>query len=155
MPPPSRPIPLRGQAVQRVKTHEGHGAMTTSTRRLVLPLVSFMFGVIGLGLAAFFVFAPDKPAATSGVGGPFRLVDQNGAEVTEKALLGKPSLVFFGFTNCPDVCPTTLYELTQLYAALGPRADQLRSFFVTVDPERDTAAQLKTYLASFDPHIVA
>ena len=129
--------------------------MTTSARRLVLPLVSFIFGVIGLGLAAYFVFSPDRPSATTGVGGPFQLVDQNGAAVTEKALLGKPSLIFFGFTHCPDVCPTALYELTQLYTALGPDADRLNSFFITVDPERDSPAQLKTYLSSFDPHIVA
>jgi protein SCO1/2 len=89
------------------------------------------------------------------VGGPFSLVDQNGAAVTEKALVGKPSIVFFGFTNCPDVCPTTLYEMTQVYAALGDRADRLNSFFVTVDPERDTPEQLKKYLSSFDPHIMA
>jgi protein SCO1 len=88
------------------------------------------------------------------VGGPFSLTDQTGAKVTEKALAGKPSLVFFGFTHCPDVCPTTLYALTQLYTELGQDADKLGSFFITVDPERDTPEQLKLYLASFDPHIV-
>ena len=65
-----------------------------------------------------------SPAA---VGGPFELVDQNGRTVTEKDLEGAPSLVFFGFTHCPDVCPTALYEITPVYDALGPKADRLKS----------------------------
>jgi protein SCO1/2 len=129
--------------------------MDERTRRLALPFLSFLFGVIGLGVAAFFVLGPERPgAASSLVGGPFSLTDQTGATVTDKALVGKPSLVFFGFTHCPDVCPTTLYELTQLYTALGKDADKLGAYFITVDPERDTPDQLKLYLSSFDPHIV-
>jgi protein SCO1/2 len=128
--------------------------MDERTRRLALPFLSFLFGVIGLGLAAFFVLGPERPGAASAVGGPFTLTDQTGATVTEKALAGKPSLVFFGYTHCPDVCPTTLYEITQLYTELGKDADKLGAYFVTVDPERDTPEQLKLYLASFDPHIV-
>ncbi len=129
--------------------------MDERTRRLALPFLSFLFGVIGLGVAAFFVLGPERPgAASAAVGGPFSLVDQTGATVTEKALVGKPSLVFFGFTHCPDVCPTTLYELTQLYTELGKDADKLGAYFITVDPERDTPEQLKLYLSSFDPHIV-
>jgi protein SCO1 len=127
--------------------------MNERTRRAVLPLLSFLFGVVGLGIAAFVVFSPEKPAAAA-VGGPFTLLDQNGKTVTEKALQGRPSLVFFGFTHCPDVCPTTLYQMTQVYTELGGDADKVGSFFVTVDPERDTPEQLKTYLSSFDPHIV-
>jgi protein SCO1 len=127
--------------------------MNERTRRAVLPLLSFLFGVVGLGIAAFVVFGPEKPAAAA-VGGPFTLLDQNGKTVTEKALQGRPSLVFFGFTHCPDVCPTTLYQMTQVYTELGGDADKVGSFFVTVDPERDTPEQLKTYLSSFDPHIV-
>jgi protein SCO1/2 len=128
--------------------------MNERTRRAALPLLGFLLGVIGLGLAAFVVFGPERSAVGATVGGPFTLVDQNGAAVTEKVLAGKPSLIFFGFTHCPDVCPTTLYEMTQLYAALGADADKVQSFFITVDPERDTPQQLKAYLASFDPHIV-
>lgn len=127
--------------------------MNERTRRAALPLLSFLFGVIGLGIAAYVVFGPEKPAA-AGVGGPFALVDQNGGPVTEAALAGRPSLVFFGFTHCPDVCPTTLYQMTQVYTELGADAGKVGSFFVTVDPERDTPEQLKSYLASFDPHIV-
>ncbi len=93
-----------------------------------------------------------RPAALT-VGGPFRLVDQTGATVTEKALEGAPSLVFFGFTHCPDVCPTALQEITTIYDALGAKGDRLKSFFITVDPERDTPETLKLYLSSFDGRI--
>lgn len=128
--------------------------MSERTRRLALPLLSFLFGVVGLGLAAFIVFSPEQRASSATVGGPFSLVDQEGRTVTEKALAGKPSLVFFGFTHCPDVCPTTLYQMTQIYTALGADAGKVGAYFVTVDPERDTPKQLKEYLSSFDPHIV-
>lgn len=128
--------------------------MNERTRRLALPLLSFLFGVVGLGLAAFIVFSPEQRVASATVGGPFSLVDQEGRPVTEKVLAGKPSLVFFGFTHCPDVCPTTLYQLTQIYTALGADAGKVGAYFVTVDPERDTPKQLKEYLSSFDPHIV-
>ncbi len=87
------------------------------------------------------------------VGGPFSLVDQNGQRVTEKDLAGRPTLLFFGFTHCPDVCPTTLYEITAWMQALGPAADRLNVAFVTVDPERDTPAVLADYAKAFDPRI--
>jgi protein SCO1/2 len=82
------------------------------------------------------------------VGGPFRLVDQNGRTVTEKALEGKWTAVFFGFTYCPDVCPTTLQALGEAQDRLGPKAKDFQVVFISVDPERDTPAQLKAYLSS-------
>lgn len=88
------------------------------------------------------------------VGGPFSLVDHRGRQVTEKDFLGKPSLVFFGFTHCPDVCPTTLFDLTKRMKALGTEADKLNVLFITGDPERDTPEQMALYLQSFDPRIV-
>jgi protein SCO1/2 len=90
---------------------------------------------------------------SAGIGGPFSLIDQRGKPVTEKDYLGKPMLVFFGFTFCPDVCPTTLMEMTERLKELGPRADQLNVLFITVDPSRDTPEQLALYLSSFDPRI--
>jgi protein SCO1/2 len=87
------------------------------------------------------------------IGGPFSLIDTAGRQVTEKALLGKPSAIFFGFTYCPEVCPTTLAEITSALKALGPGADKLNVVFVSVDPERDTPEQMKLYLSNFDPHI--
>ena len=94
--------------------------------------------------------AEAKPYAT-----PFQLTDQNGATVTERELLGKPSAWFYGFTHCPDVCPTALAEMAQVLKELGPEADKLRVVFVSVDPARDTPAILKDYVAYFDERIVA
>lgn len=95
---------------------------------------------------------PGKPAP-SAIGGPFQLADQNGQKVTDKDLKGKPSLVFFGFTHCPDVCPTALFEMSEVLRAMGPDADRVNAYFISVDPERDTAAAMKSYLSSFDPHL--
>ncbi|TAK48535.1 MAG: SCO family protein [Xanthobacteraceae bacterium] len=92
-------------------------------------------------------------AAKAMIGGPFQLVDQTGETVTERDLKGRPSLLFFGFTHCPDVCPTTLFEVSELLRALGPEADKVGAYFISVDPERDTPAVMKDYLASFDPHL--
>jgi protein SCO1/2 len=75
--------------------------------------------------------------------------------VTEKNLLGKPSIVFFGFTHCPDVCPTALFEMSEVLRAMGSDADKVNAYFVSVDPERDTPAVMKDYLSSFDPHLKA
>jgi protein SCO1/2 len=92
-------------------------------------------------------------AQASTVGGAFQMVDQTGAAVTDADVKGKPFLVFFGFTHCPDVCPTALYEITQALEALGPDAEKTQALFVTVDPERDTPEALKSYLSSFSPRI--
>lgn len=94
-----------------------------------------------------------RTSGTAAIGGPFRLVDQNGRPATERDLVGKPSLIFFGFTYCPEVCPTTLLHMTSWFKQLGPDADKLNAFYVTIDPERDTAGQLKHYLTAFDPRI--
>jgi protein SCO1/2 len=86
--------------------------------------------------------------APSAVGGPFQLVDQTGAPVDQGLLRGRWSAVFFGYTYCPDVCPTTLAALGQAVADLGADSRRFQVVFITVDPERDTPAALKTYLAS-------
>jgi protein SCO1/2 len=88
------------------------------------------------------------------IGGPFTLTDQNGNTVTEAALQGHPSALFFGYTYCPDVCPTTLADLTGWMQQLGADADRLKVYFVTVDPERDTRETMASYLQAFDPRIV-
>ena len=89
------------------------------------------------------------------IGGPFRLASANGGVVDSEDLAGKPFAVFFGFTRCPEVCPTTMAEMSAALTELGDQGKDLRVFFVTVDPERDTAAFLKDYLSSFDPRIEA
>lgn len=87
------------------------------------------------------------------IGGPFNLIDMNGKPVTEKSLLGKPTAIFFGFTYCPEVCPTTLTDLTAWLRMLGSDADKLNVVFVSVDPGRDTPEQMRLYLSNFDPRI--
>jgi protein SCO1/2 len=124
--------------------------MTKGQIRIMLGIAAFVAGaVLSIGIV---LLAVDRPQAAA-IGGPFQLTDQDGRTVTERDLLGKPSLVFFGFTNCPDVCPTTLFDMSQVLHALGPDADRTRAIFITVDPERDTQSVLKDYLSSFDPHI--
>ena len=88
------------------------------------------------------------------IGGPFRLTSHEGRPFDSAELAGKPYALFFGFTHCPDVCPTTLLEMSQHLQALGPAADKLKVLFVTVDPERDDAKLLKDYLSAFDTRIV-
>src|SRR5271169_3472740 len=120
-----------------------------------------IFGAFLGGLVLFFgaiIFVTGRAPSPIGqaiasVGGPFHLQDQNGKPVTDTDMKGKPFLVFFGFTHCPDICPTTLFEMSQVMKALGPDADRTGALFITVDPERDTPAALKDYLSNFDPHL--
>ena len=78
--------------------------------------------------------------APAAIGGPFQLTDQAGQTVTDQNLKGRPTLIFFGFTHCPDVCPTSLFEISEVLRAMGRDADRVNAYFVSVDPERDTAA---------------
>ena len=114
--------------------------------------------VVVAGAAAIFVInqldEDSPPANVASIGGPFSLTDQHGETVTEADLKGHPSAMFFGYTFCPEVCPTTLLEMTSMMEKLGPDADKLKVYFVTVDPERDTQSVLAEYLQAFDPRIV-
>lgn len=125
-------------------------------RRLILPIVVFLAGAVILVAAAILTFAPQRAgqSATASVGGPFSLTTQNGATMTEKDLLGSPYLVFFGFTHCPDVCPTKLFQISEALRAAGPKGEKLKALLITVDPERDTVEVMKSYLGSFDERIV-
>lgn len=109
--------------------------------------------VAAIAATALFVFRP--PAQALGVSGtPFALNSTKGGTFTQNDLRGTPSLVFFGYTFCPDVCPTTLAESVQWRSDLGLKPEQLRTIFVTVDPRRDTKAVLTDYLSAFDPGII-
>ena len=108
---------------------------------------------VGLALTVWLLGGPRAALAPAAIGGPFQLVDQTGQTVTERNLQGKPTLVFFGFTHCPDVCPTTLFEISELLSGMGKDADRVNAYFVSVDPERDGADVMKDYLSSFDPHL--
>jgi protein SCO1/2 len=87
-------------------------------------------------------------------GGAFELIDHTGKPFSSATLAGQPYAIFFGFTQCPDVCPTTLLQMSHHLATLGPKADRLKVLLVTVDPQRDTPALLRQYLASFDSRII-
>lgn len=126
--------------------------MRNRIRTLVLAAIAAA-AVASAGIALLGRPAPRPETASVDIGGPFRMTDQDGRMVTEAALVGKPSVIFFGFTYCPEVCPTTLAKLTQWMKDLGPTADGLNVYFVSVDPERDTPAQLKLYLSNFDRRI--
>ena len=99
------------------------------------------------------VFGISKPPFQASIGGPFTLTAHDGKRLSSADLKGQPFALFFGFTNCPDVCPTSMLELSETMKELGADADKIRFLFVTVDPERDTAAHLKEYLANFDTRI--
>jgi protein SCO1 len=125
--------------------------------RMMRPLVIFaaFTGSLAIGLAVMLwaLGGLKTVTAPAAIGGPFQLVDQAGQTVTEQSLKGKPTLIFFGFTHCPDVCPTSLFEISEVLKAMGPEAGKVNALFVSVDPERDTTAAMKDYLSSFDPHL--
>jgi len=117
-------------------------------------LGAFLCGlVLFFGVILFITGRGPGGQAIAAVGGPFALEDQNGQPFTDKDMKGRPYLVFFGFTHCPDICPTTLFDLSQVLRKLGPDADRTGTVFITVDPNRDTPAVMKDYLSNFDPHL--
>ncbi|RFB79257.1 SCO family protein [Methylovirgula sp. 4M-Z18] len=124
------------------------------SKNLLLPAAAFVLGTCALIAALWLILVPQVGAPLpSGIGGPFALVAQDGKSFTDKDMLGKPTLIFFGYTHCPDVCPTTLFDMSEVLRKLGPDK-KVAALFITVDPERDTPEVLKDYLSSFDPRIV-
>ena len=122
-------------------------------RLAAIAAAAFAAAVAAIGLWP----GPDRPKTEEPValvGGAFALVDQDGRRRTDAEFRGKHMLVFFGFTQCPDFCPTALYTITQALEKLGPKAERLAPIFVSVDPDRDTPAQLKNYAQNFDKRIV-
>ncbi len=130
----------------------------TALQALVVALVAAV--AVGAGVYLWRAGDGAKQAAEASatgralIGGPFALVDHTGTARTEKDLLGKFAVVNFGFTNCPDVCPTTLQTMTDALEMLGPAAQRIRPVFVSVDPDRDTPERLKTYREAFDGRIL-
>jgi protein SCO1/2 len=130
--------------------------MAARTARVLLVSAAFLAGlVLCFGAVLILAGRGSAPVAqqSATIGGPFSLTDQNGRAVTDQDLKGRPFLVFFGFTHCPDVCPTTLFEVSEILRALGPDADRVRALFITTDPERDTPDVMRDYLSSFDSHL--
>lgn len=140
-------------------------AVELPRRRLLrCAVTSVLASALALSLVAC-----DAPTAGGSAAAPFKAIDITGAEYARTLALtdqngqprtladfkGKVTVVFFGFTQCPDVCPTTMAELAQVKASLGKDGDRVQGVFVTVDPERDSEAALKTYMGGFDPSFVA
>jgi protein SCO1/2 len=129
---------------------------TLSRRRTLLKTVT-----AALAAAALSACSPDKPQFKSiditgaDYANGFSLTDHNGVHRSLQDFKGKVVIVFFGFTQCPDVCPTALAELAELKRKLGSQGDRLQGIFITVDPERDTEEVLKAYMANFDPSFIA
>jgi protein SCO1/2 len=127
--------------------------MSSTARPLVIATAFAASLVLGLLIVFWAMGGVSKVAQPAAIGGPFQLTDQNGKAVTDKSLKGKPTLIFFGYTHCPDVCPTSLFEISEVLRAMGKDADKVNAVFISVDPERDTPATMKDYLSSFDPHL--
>ena len=124
----------------------------TAARPLVIVSAFATSLLIGL-LVMLWALGGARGVTPAVIGGPFQLTDQSGATVTDKSLEGRPTLIFFGFTHCPDVCPTSLFEISEVLRAMGKDADRVNAYFVSVDPERDSKEAMKDYLSSFDPHL--
>ncbi|MBB3930446.1 protein SCO1/2 [Kaistia hirudinis] len=112
--------------------------------------------LIALGLSASLAYFLTRPetGGIAGIGGPIDLAKAGGGRFTTPDIGGKPYAIFFGFTRCPNVCPTTLSDLTLDMDELGPLADRFKVLFVSVDPDRDTPESMHDYLSAFDPRIV-
>lgn len=128
-------------------------------------VIAMIIAGLVLGAAAAIIVLPEARQAlfaplgpqTSGralVGGPFTLTDENGKRVTEKDFRGRYTMVFFGFTSCPDICPASLQLIAAALDNLGAKADRITPIFISVDPERDTPEKIAEYVKAFDPRIV-
>ena len=112
--------------------------MDRTTRPLVIVAAFAGSLLVGLVLMLWAMGGLRTVTAPAAIGGPFQLTDQAGQTVTDKNMKGRPTLIFFGFTHCPDVCPTSLFEISEVLRAMGKDADRVNAYFVSVDPERDT-----------------
>ncbi len=134
--------------------------MSQACNRRSLPrftVAIFLTAALTMGVAGCSPNAADTKAATSpsnGPGGPFKLIDTNGRTVTDQTLKGKPYAIFFGFTRCPDVCPTTMARMTLLHQRLGVQADKMNIVFVSVDPEHDKREDIASFLSMFDAPVI-
>ncbi|EKF20820.1 SCO family protein [Nitratireductor pacificus] len=118
-------------------------------RSILVGILAVM--AVGIGFLTFQWYQQQNTPRSFGV--PFALVDQNGQTITEAAFKGGPTAVFFGFTHCPEVCPTTLFELDGWLDQMGSEGEDIKAYFVSVDPERDTPEVMKAYLGNFSDRI--
>lgn len=121
---------------------------------LILAAIAALAILAVAGALLYRSLLAQEEQGTALIGGPFTMTDQNGRRVAEKDFLGRPMLVSFGFTFCPDVCPGQLLRITQALPLLGDKGKAIQPVFVTVDPARDTPEALKSYLSNFAPGYV-
>lgn len=133
--------------------------MTTTTEpktppnRALYATMGLLLALLLVGAGAFLWLSGKAGNSPISIGGPFALEDANGKPVTDQAFRGKYMLVYFGYTFCPDVCPTTLNAVADAMDKLGPAASRVQPVFITVDPKRDTPSVVKQYVAAFGPSI--
>jgi protein SCO1 len=124
-----------------------------TSNNTVYAIIGVLVAVMLLAAGGYLFLSGSQPAALT-VGGPFSLIDGDGRPVTDQTWHGKYMVVYFGYTYCPDVCPTTLTNLSDALDKLGAKADRLQPLFITVDPKRDTPPVVKQYAAAFGPRII-
>jgi protein SCO1/2 len=127
---------------------------TTKPSRILYATMGLLLAVLLIGAGGFLWLSSGGSGTNPmGIGGPFTLEDGSGKPVTDKDFRGRYILVYFGYTFCPDVCPTTLNAVADALDKLGPAASRIQPLFITVDPKRDTPAVVKQYAAAFGPSI--
>lgn len=126
---------------------------TTKPNRVLYAMMGLLLAILLLGAGGFMWLSSSSEGGGLGIGGPFTLQDGSGKPVTDKDFRGKYMLVYFGYTFCPDVCPTTLNAVADAMDKLGPAASRIQPLFITVDPKRDTPTVVKQYAAAFGPSI--
>lgn len=136
----------RGKPGRRALRLRGH-------RQGLIALLACTVAVASIAGGMAWVFGTASGAAR--IGGPFALIDENSRPVTDRDFRGRYMLVYFGYTSCPDVCPTTLTDIAAALGTLGAKASRVQPIFVTVDPARDTPAVLRHYVDAIDPNLVA
>lgn len=126
------------------------------TRGLIICGVLILSGIVAVLVWSRSGHGNNDPVTSyeSAIGGPFTLTDQNGRTITDKTLKGKPFAIFFGFTHCPDVCPTTMQRMMLLRKQLGPDGDKFAIVFVSVDPGHDKREDIASFLSMFDTPVI-
>jgi protein SCO1/2 len=122
------------------------------SRAFAIRIVATLVAVALVGLAAFLLTSPSERPRGTLIGGAFALEDGAGKTISDQTLRGKPFLVYFGYTHCPDVCPTELARISDILSKMGDKS--IPALFITVDPERDTPKVMQDYVSSFNPAVI-
>jgi protein SCO1 len=122
------------------------------SRAFAIRVVATLVAVAVVGLAAFLLMSPAERPRAALIGGAFALEDGAGKTISDQTLRGKPFLVYFGYTHCPDLCPTELARISDILSKMGDKS--IPALFITVDPERDTPKLMQDYVSSFNPAVI-